>query len=324
MKRSFKKISLILLSNLLVLLSLCLLLEAVFRIASIPYKIKWEPSENGLALFDNELGWSYLQNMAITQQFGQDFIKFYFEENGIRIPSPDFRFDYSVPSIIFIGCSFTMGHALNYEDSFVGKFSSMQGENYQVVNLGVQAYGSDQALMALKKFIRKFNTKIVVYTFIEDHIIRNGNYDRRILLPTARVIGTKPIFDIDNKGLLYLKKKPLLLEDYPTSSLFDFLKVKAAELGFSPLPIKLTKEIIRQMKRYSNENNSHFVVINWRWDEKGFKNFSDINADVIDLGEKPPEGWSKMKIFDGLHPDKEASKIAAARLFEYLQNKNLL
>ena len=68
-----------------------------------------------------------------------------------------------------------MGHDLSYEESFVGKFEALQEVPYQIVNLGVQGYGSDQALLTLKRYLPKFQTKVVVYTFIEDHILRNGN-----------------------------------------------------------------------------------------------------------------------------------------------------
>ena len=85
----------------------------------------------------------------------------------------------------------------------MGNFDTLEEVPYQVVNLGVQGYGSDQALLALKKHLPKFNAKIVVYTFIENHILRNGNYDRRMLVPTARFLGTKPQFILTN-----IKEKP--------------------------------------------------------------------------------------------------------------------
>lgn len=313
--------------NLLLLLIGLFLLETICRVTGIPYKQDWTPNEYGFARFDPELGWSYTPNKSAINKTGNLEIPVYLDENGIRIPYPGFKLDYSSSSILFIGDSFTMGHGLLYEESFVGRFSSFKEVSYQVVNLGVQGYGSDQALLALKRFLPRFNTKIVVYTFIEDHILRNGNYDRRALIPTARFLGTKPLFVLDKDGRLYLKKKPVLYEDYITSHLLDFLKIRVGKmLGlFPPYPEKTTMEIIKEMKRYSEENGAHFVVINWRWTEKdNVRIFEDMDVDVIDTLKDAPPGWEKMVILGGVHPDAEASKHAATLLLEYFKEKGIL
>ncbi|MEM3101473.1 MAG: SGNH/GDSL hydrolase family protein [Candidatus Nitrosotenuis sp.] len=317
----------IFLFNLLLLLIGLFLLEIICRVAGIPYKQDWTPNEYGFARFDHELGWSYIPHKSAINKTGDVEIPVYFDENGIRIPRPDFKFDYLRPSILFIGDSFTMGHGLLYEDSFVGRFSQFKEVQYQVVNLGVQGYGSDQALLTLKKFLSRFNAKIVVYTFIEDHILRNGNYDRRTLIPTARFIGTKPLFALDKAGKLYLKKKPVLYKDYINSYLLDFLKIRIGKaLGlFPPYPVNLTREIIKEMKKYSENNGAYFVVINWRWTEKdNRKIFQDLDVDLIDTLKDSPPGWSDMRLFGGVHPNAEASKHVAKLLLDYFKEKGLL
>lgn len=313
--------------NLLLLIIGLFILEIICRVAGIPYKQNWTPNEYGFARFDHELGWSYIPNKSAVNKTGNLAIPVYFDENGIRIPSPDFRFDYSKPSILFIGGSFTMGHGLLYEESFVGRFASFKDLPYQMVNLGVQGYGSDQALLALKRFLPMFNTKMVVYTFIEDHILRNGNYDRRTLIPTAKFLGTKPLFALDKDGRLYLKRKPVLYKDYLNSYLLDFLKISIGKrFGlFPPYPEDLTRAIIKEMKRYSDENAAHFVVIKWRWTEKDYTEiFDDMDVNIIDTLESAPQGWSDMRLLGGVHPNAEASKHVAKLLFEYLQENGLL
>ena len=79
--------------------------------------------------------------------------------------------------MLFVGGSFTMGHGVQYEDTFVGQVEAMPQFPYQAVNLGVQGFGTDQSLLLLKRHFNKFNTIAVVYTFIEDHIVRNANYE---------------------------------------------------------------------------------------------------------------------------------------------------
>jgi hypothetical protein len=320
------KIFSILLMDLILFLIVIVLAEGIFRIVGIPYKVKYIPDENSFARFDPELGWSYIPNKSSIHNTEYTITPVYFEENGIRAPYPDFKFDYSKPSILFIGCSFTMGHGLSYEESFVGKFSALEGMQYQVVNLGVQGYGSDQALLALKKYLSKFNTKIVVYTFIEDHIIRNGNYDRRMLNPNARFLGTKPQFALSRNNEIYLSRKPLFYKDYINSYLFDFIKIRVGSLlgQFPPYPEELTKALIQEMNKYSNEHGAHFVVLNWRWTKKDYNRmFQDLDVNTIDTMEEAPDGWGKMVLLNGIHPDPRASEHTARLLFKYFHTKGI-
>ena len=189
--KKYKNVLYILTANLVIFSLAFILVEGVFRLVGIPYKVTYIPDENSFARFDPELGWSYTPNTSTIHS--ADYIKkpVHFEEHGIRVSNDDFKFNDAHPSILFIGGSFTMGHGLSYDESFVGKFEALQETPYQIVNLGVQGYGSDQTLLALKRYLPRFKTKIVVYTFIEDHILRNGNYDRRLIIPTARFLGTK-------------------------------------------------------------------------------------------------------------------------------------
>ncbi|HDH12750.1 MAG TPA: hypothetical protein ENG83_11250 [Nitrospirae bacterium] len=304
-----------------------ILVEGTFRIAGIPYKIKYIPNGNSFARFDPELGWSYVPNKSAIHKAGKITKPVHFDENGIRVPNSGFQFDYSKPSILFIGGSFTMGHGLSYEESFVGKFDAIEEVPYQVVNLGVQGYGSDQALLALKRYLTEFNTKIVVYTFIEDHILRNGSYDRRTLVPTAKFLGTKPQFALNSEKKLYQAKKPLLYKDYLHSYVIDFLKIRLGGiLGlFPPFPEELTKAIIQEMKNYSNEHGAYFIVLNWRWTDNDYDTlFHNLDVDVIDTMKDAPDGWEKMVLLGGIHPDAQAGDHAARLLLEYFRTRDLL
>ncbi len=322
------KVLTIVLINVILFLLVIFLAEGIFRIAGIPYNVKYTPDENSFARFDSELGWSYIPDRSSIHNTEYTPKPVYLDENGIRVPYPSFKFDYTKPSILFIGCSFTMGHGLSYEESFVGKFAALKELQYQVVNLGVQGYGSDQALLALKRYLPKFNTKVVVYTFIEDHILRNGNYDRRMLNPNARFLGTKPLFALNSNNELFLARKALLYDDYFNSYLVDFLKIRIGTLlgNFPHYPDVLTKAIIKDMKQYSNEHGADFIVLNWRWNPKDydklFRRVADIN--VIDTMEDAPTNWEKMVLIGGKHPNAEAGEHAAQLLIKHFHKKGLL
>jgi hypothetical protein len=326
----FKNIFFLLITNCVLFLLIFFMIEGIFRLVGIPYsKHGYIPDENSFARFDPELGWSYIPNISAVHEVGNGAIKspVYFDENGFRVPRAGLKLSYIKPSVIFIGGSFTMGHGLSYDESFVGKFDSLKDIPFQIVNMGVQGYGSDQALLTLKKHLSKFNAKVVVYTFIEDHVRRNGNYDRRTLIPQAKFLGTKPLLNIDDENKLYLEKKPLLYDDYLHSYLYDFLKIRLGTLlgTFPPFPEDVTKAIILEMKRYSEERGARFVVLNWRWTEDGYsKIFDDLHVDVIDTMENTPAGWKKMVIRGGFHPDARAGDHIASLLHDYFASNGLL
>jgi len=116
---------------------------------------------------------------------GQPPVPVHTNAQGIRVPKPDTLLDPDRPTVIFVGCSYSMGYGLPFEDTFIGQLAAYPNFPYQVVNLCVEAYGTDQAWLRLQRYMYDFNTIAVVYTFLPDHVNRNQNYDRRLLFPGA-------------------------------------------------------------------------------------------------------------------------------------------
>lgn len=313
-KKNFFKLTAIIGYNVIILICMLVGMEGLCRWLQIPYRETWTTNINAIAQFDPDLGWSYIPNLSTTVSFGKNKIRVYFDPHGIRIPDPNFRFDYSKPSVLFVGGSFTMGHGLSYEETFPGKLSKETDFPLQVVNLGVQAYGTDQSFLALKKHIARFNTKIVVYTFIYIHIRRNGNYDRRTLFNGARFLGTKPLFTLDKHNKLILKKKPLLYKDYHHSWLWDACKISLGRrIGmFPPYPVELTRVLINEMKKLCEANNAQLLVLYWRRGSHEPENVLDgIDVPKIDLLNSVPPGFDNLIIPEDGHPNAEANEIVA-------------
>jgi hypothetical protein len=198
----------------MVLLSLGLSLivaEGLMRLLHVQFHAKWPSVEHGLARFDPELGWSYHPSRSVTQEFGEEHrnVPMYFDDRGRRVRKPGDRANRSAPTVLFTGDSFLFGHGVTYDESFVGRLASLPDFPWQVVNCGVQGYGTDQSLLLLKRQFNNFETKVVVYTFIPDHVYRNEYYDRRILNPRSLFVGTKPLFALKPDGSLYLAKTPV-------------------------------------------------------------------------------------------------------------------
>lgn len=309
----------LILINVIIFGVLLVALEGVLRFLEIPHKITWTPSENAIARFDPELGWSYIPGITRVLDFPVDRkVPVSFNDRGLRVPSPRTRLSSTRPSVLFVGGSFTMGHGLSYEESFVGQLAKMRPD-LQMVNLGVQAYGTDQTYLMLKRHGDSFQPKVIVYTFIEDHIIRNSVHDRRLIMPGAKFLGTKPLFCLDSSGELKLAKEPGLYKDYTSSYLYDYSRMTIGKsLGlFPPFRVDVTKQLIRKMDEYAKERGAKFVVVNFRWFPQYYNEFEDLKAEgipVLDTLEDPPENWTRMHLHKDPHPGPEASKHVANML----------
>jgi hypothetical protein len=248
----------------------------------------------------------------------------HFDELGTRVRVPGLKHDPAAPTVLLVGDSFTMGHGVVFEETFAGRLEAMPDFPYQVVNLGVQAFGTDQSLLMLKRHFKRFNTKVVVYTFIEDHVVRNSNYDRRVLQVEANVAGTKPLFGLRPDGTLYLRKVPYRLADYPTSPrLWEYLEIAWNRLGPRP-SIALTLALVQEMRRFTEAQGAAFLLVNWR--DQGAKPtsraplFDSMGLEILDTDMDAPADWRNWIIPGDGHPDSRAHARIAQMLYQRLKD----
>jgi hypothetical protein len=293
-------------------------MEGLARVLQLPFRVKWTASETPLARFDPELGWSYIPNQSVTQEFGLDHRKVVmnFDDLGCRVANLGDRADRSAPTALFVGDSIPFGHGVAYEDSFVGRLASRPDFPLQVVNLGVQAYGTDQSLLLLKRQFKRFNTKLVVFVFTANQIGRNEVYDRRIQFPDGLFLGTKPMFALKRDGSLYLAKTAVEFNRYSYSHLWAALKVMHTRWGPKP-DIRLTRALIQEMKRYVESNGARFVVVDW-YDDQDFP--WGLDVDLIRVGASLPPEWSDWIIPGETHPDARANLYASEFIAKELKS----
>ena len=100
-----------------------IVVEMACRFFGLPFENKqhWTPSANAIARFDAELGWSYIPNLSTVQEFGSERRKVpvHFDDIGSRVRAPGIRHDPNAPTVLFVGDSYTMGHGLPFEETFV-------------------------------------------------------------------------------------------------------------------------------------------------------------------------------------------------------------
>ncbi len=301
---------------------LCLAaMELGLRLFRDPLRVEWEPADHKRAQYDPVLGWTYIPNQSVMQHFikNQPPVPVHTNKQGIRVPTPDTQLDPNRPSVIFIGGSYTMGYGLPFEDTFIGQLAEYPNFPYQVVNLGVEAYGTDQAWLRLQRYMHDFKTVAVVYTMIPSHVNRNMNYDRRVLFPGVRMVGTKPMFGLKRDGSVYLKKKPVLLEDYNCLRLW--VHVQRAWLRWGPQPrLGLSSALINAMGEEVEAAGAVFIVVYWSfWEKDGafvYPIFDDFAFPLIDFCARHPVGWSEMRLPNDSHPNVEAGSYVAKALAE--------
>ena len=248
-------------------------------------------------------------------------------EQGIRVPTLDTQLDPNKPTIIFVGGSYTMGYGLPFEETFIGQLAEYPGFHYQVVNLGVEAYGTDQALLRLRRYINKFKTIAVVYTFLPAHVNRNHNYDRRVLFPGIKMEGTKPLFGLKRDGSIYLKKKPVRFKDYSYFRLW--VHVQRAWHNRGPHPrLKLSRALIDTMGKEIKAAGAEFILVYWSfWDDDAaitYPIFNEISFPLVDLVTQHPDGWEDMRLPDDSHPNAEAGAYVAKRLADKFYELGLM
>lgn len=84
-------------------------------------------------------------------------------------------------AVVFFGCSFVFGEALNAEQTFVHKTAELLGPSYQVFNYGFSGYGPHQFLAllesgALRPLSERYDKVHVYYLSLKEHDLRAGGY----------------------------------------------------------------------------------------------------------------------------------------------------
>ncbi len=307
------------------------LMEIMLRLVDLPYSTSWNPLEYHRVRFDPELGWTYVPDNAVQQPFvaGLPPVEVVTGGNGARVQVQGTVFDPQAPSALLVGGSFTFGYGVAYQDTFASQLEQILAGQLQVVNLGVEAYGTDQSLLLLQREIDTFDTQVVVYTFINNHIERNHNYDRRLLFRGGRFVGTKPLFGLSRDGVLGLRKQAQRYEDLSDIRLLAFFKFAWTRWGPKP-DLDLTLALIDEMRSVSEANGAQFLLVYWSWEEDAVlgqqvrEAFSAMDLSWIDLGPVPPTELTPWRIPGDSHPAPAAHRYVAERIAQELRTQGLV
>ena len=240
--------------------------EVLLRIINYPLqdcKEIYTVTEAGFAQFDAELGWSYIPNRTTVGDYGEKYI---LNKEGYRAASEVYKTDFTKPIILIVGDSMLFGHGLNFEDTFGYKLKKALNVKFEVVNFAVQAYGTDQVYIMLKRVFPKYRPQVIIMNTYAEQVSRNVNRDRRefTTLKCSKITGTKPRFTLRN-GILTLADKPQRFSDYDNPRLLLLIKKFVdgkLESRSQKSGLEITGALIDEIELYTRQNNAQLYIVN--------------------------------------------------------------
>jgi lysophospholipase L1-like esterase len=163
--------------------------------------------------YDSLLGWRHKRNVS-SEMFSDEYrINVQYNAEGWRGPGRQFSKPPNVSRIVVLGDSFVDGYTIPLQDRFTEVLEASLKPQFDVINLGVAGYSTDQELLLLDQEGWKYQPDLVVLAFYYNDVWGNGS---RHFSESAKT--QKPEFSIDTAGNLSLSNVPV---PYPTPSLQD-------------------------------------------------------------------------------------------------------
>ena len=270
-------------------------------------------SEAKFAQFDDELGWSYIPHRTTVGDYGEKYI---INHEGYRAASQDYKTDFTKPIILIIGDSMLFGHGLNFEDTFGYKLKKALNGKFEVLNFAVQAYGTDQVYIMLKRVFPKYRPQVIIMNTYAEQVSRNVNRDRRefTTLKCSKITGTKPRFTLRN-GILTLADKPQRFSDYDNPRLLLLAKRFVdgkLESRSQKSGLEITRALINEIEFYTRWNNARLYIINIDNSDQAYLDGSNSNA----LGITTYAYGSKKSIYHVSETDAHPNTLGTTMMVE--------
>ncbi len=183
----------LLISSIIIGLILIEILLAYF-IPQETVKYSWTPEVR----YDESLGWFNKPNSSYERIFDEKIIRFSTNAQGFR----DTR-EYNVMKkqgvrrVLVLGDSFIVGQNLDDSETYTKHLARLLGDKYEVLNLGVSGYSTDQELILLKRIGLEYKPDIVIVGFYQNDI--SGVQWQ--MVSDKPYMGMKPMYSISNGRL---------------------------------------------------------------------------------------------------------------------------
>lgn len=267
----------------------------------------------------------------------------HFNSQGFRDKERNYFTKNNSYRIAFIGDSFVSAFEVKQDerasDILEKKLNSLKSKNYEVFNLGVGGFSTEQELLQLKKKIINYEPNLIVLNYYIGND-QTDNYNRRIFLfenSTLSINKKRELNTLWPRRIFYF----LTGKSHAVSFLFNnFLRARTAvseektEIGALPakefietslmntqLSQKVydkTKALIKEMSEFLKANNKRFIVVLIPDRVQENKNEFDNVLNKLNITQR---GINKLKPQQELKEFFEKEKIDYVDLLPALQNK---
>jgi uncharacterized protein YfkK (UPF0435 family) len=244
-------------------------------------------------------------------------------EMGYRGSNFDRENKNKVRRVLFLGDSFVMGHNVKIDETIAANLNRNLGAGYEVLNMGVLAYGPDQSLLALLEDGLDLNPDMVILGVFAandfqdiDHnglfsvdeggrLIRNPENVLTREMPASPTLFMfyrtqgflQPRID---KNYRYLSRRYEFLMSKVVSDFYDWDLLFFPDLETSKDKVDVMRAILMRFKEELNSKNIVFSVVNMP-SYLNIVNPSEFEDEGVD--EEDPEAFEKAKENDFFGPE---------------------
>lgn len=190
MKRYLSYLSLTLLGTLAGLIAS----EGLLRL----YPPKEERSETAFFIqYDRQLGWLNRPHAEGPFQLTKEVKPFYVKINSMGLRGAELSHEKQpgIKRMVFIGDSNTFGYGVKGEEAFPSLIAEGLKGSFQILNLGVVGYGTDQELLLMRREAMNYSPDLVILGFSAG----NDLYDT---MSAVRFGYSKPFFTLRGEELV--------------------------------------------------------------------------------------------------------------------------
>ena len=302
------------------------LIELVLRLAGFSPNYQVAHANNlNLFTYDSILGWDNVPGEYVFPPYDPSENKeVYFTINRSKsrrtseIPEADLAHR---PKMIFSGGSFTQGWAISDWETFPWKVQQ-QRDSFEVLNYGINGYGTYQSLLLLERQLRTTkNVSTVNYVMITHHIDRNvapPSWANSLSNYSASGSVQIPYVSLDNEGAI-VRHPPLAYTRVPFSHTFAFLRlIEKNLLNYKKSYSEEEKQaillmLINQMKKLSDAHGASFQVIGLGLTDEVVNLLKENEIAIVAC---PYDDSEEMRVKGEGHPNEKMNAIWASYILE--------
>jgi hypothetical protein len=178
--------------------------EIVSRRIGLPLPTLDDPAERGkLFAYDATKGWFHTPGVRTARYIrGPDEGRITINSLGLRGPEIGFTPERGVTRILVLGDSFAFGAGVNDEHTFPARLGDDLGPGFEVVNLGVTGYSTDQELILYEELGAKLHAALVLLLMCDNDFEANTQ-------DFVFYVNYKPWFELSKAGELIRHNEPV-------------------------------------------------------------------------------------------------------------------